>query len=491
MSIGDEKTRIQHLSRRAGFGSDPALIYHHKGSKKWSRFLKETISGSKKKPAPITVSETPEFTRMIQMRGKKLTPEERKNIRKKSREGMKNLNLAWIDEMVSTKYPFREKMAFFWHGHFACRVNNVLHNQLMLDVIRQNALGNFKDLLFGISKSPAMLQFLNNQQNRQQHPNENFGREVMELFTMGRGNYTEKDVKEGSRAFTGWGFNRYGEFVFRPRVHDNGIKTFLGKTGNFNGDDILNIILEQKATAHHVTHKIYRFFVNDIPDETIVHELADKFYESNYNIASLMGSLFKSDDFYHRQNMGNLIKSPVELLVGMRRTIPVDFGKDKVQLPFQRLMDQVLFYPPNVGGWPGGRSWIDSSTLLFRMRLPQAIYYSKEITLRPKDMPDEMTNSYSDRNMSGQFVRNFAKRVNASVSWKDYLDSFRDVPDSRLPDAIADSLLACKQKILPELPLRQTGNKQFLNQYTDHTSRENYIKSLTIDLMSTPEYQLC
>src|SRR5690606_39260415 len=149
--------------------------------------------------------------------------------------------------------------------------------------------------------------FLNNQQNRKQHPNENFGREVMELFTMGRGNYTEKDVKEGSRAFTGWTYNRDGEFIFRKRTHDEGVKTFLGKTGNFNGDDILHIILEQKATARHITGKLYRFFVSDTPDDDVVNKLADKFYQSNYDIGALMESIFKSHEFYRPENRGNLI----------------------------------------------------------------------------------------------------------------------------------------------------------------------------------------
>jgi len=481
MSVRDDKAKVQHLSWRAGFGTDPAFIndWDHKN---WNRFFRQILEGDKNKPRTIAVPETEELYHAdTWKRGKEMSVDERKAIRQQNRQGMKNLNLAWINEMVTTNHPLQEKMAYFWHGHFACRVNNVLHNQLMLDVIRQNALGNFGDLLFGVSKSPAMLQFLNNQQNRRQHPNENFGREVMELFTMGRGNYTENDVKEGSRAFTGWGFNRLGEFVFRPRLHDNGIKTFLGKTGNFNGNDILNIILEHKATSRHITDKIYRFFVNDTPDETVINTLADKFYQSNYNISYLMETLFKSDEFYKPENRGNLIKSPVELLVGMRRTIPVDFGKDQVQLLFQRVMDQVLFYPPNVGGWPGGRSWIDSSTLLFRMRLPQIIYYSEKVTTRPKDMPDELTNTYSGKNMSDQFIKNFARRVDASVNWKDYIDSFKTVPDDQLPHTVADALLTDGQRI----------NGSLLNKYADHTSRENYIKSLTIDLMSSPEYQLC
>lgn len=480
MSFSVNKSQMQHLYWRAGFGSDPAFI-NKKDHENKNHILRSVMRGGETPSTTITVPQIEAISLLYEQKGGKMSAGERREIRKTNRQGMQQLNLSWIDQMAMTDHPLREKMAFFWHGHFACRVNNVLHNQLMLDVIRQNALGNFKDLLFAVSKSPAMLQFLNNQQNKKQHPNENFGREVMELFTMGHGNYTEKDVKEGSRAFTGWSYNRKGEFVFRKRVHDEGLKTFLGKTGHFTGDDVLHIILEQKATARHITNKIYRFFVNDTPDENTVNKLAEKFYQSNYNITGLMETIFKSDEFYQPQNKGNIIKSPVELLVGMRRTIPVDFGKDQVQLLFQRLMDQVLFYPPNVGGWPGGRSWIDSSTLLFRMRLPQIIYYSEEVTLRPKDMPDELTDTYSVRKVSDEYVKRFAKKVKADVNWDRYISAFKDIQTEALPDAIAATLLSDASGV----------KKDRLNNFTDHTSRENYIKSLTIDLMSTPEYQLC
>jgi len=193
-----------------------------------------------------------------------------------------------------------------------------------------------------------------------------------------------------------------------------------------------------------------------------------------------MEDIFRSEWFYAPENRGNLIKSPVELLVGMRRSIPVSFGKQQVQLLFQRILDQTLFYPPNVGGWPGGRDWIDSSTLLFRMRLPQIVYYSEAVTTRPKDMPDELTNTYSGRNMSDQFVRNFARRVDSTVDWDSYIQAFRHIADDKLPGAVADALLSDSTKI----------DLKLLDRYADHSSRENLIKSLSIDVMSSPEYQL-
>src|ERR1044072_3491544 len=262
-----------------------------------------------------------------------MTPEQRKELQKKSREGIRNLNIYWINEMVNTDAQLREKMAFFWHGHFACRNLNVFFQQGLLDVIRQNALGNFRDLLHEVSKSAAMLNFLNNNQNRKDHPNENFAREVMELFTMGRGNYTEQDVKEAARAFTGWGFDGDGQFVFRERVHDDGEKTVLGKTGRFNGDDMLKILLEHSQTARYITGKIYRYFVDDVQiDEDRVATLSDKFYQSGYDIAGLMKEIFLSDWFYDTQHVGSRIKPPVELLVGMRRAIPMEFEREETML---------------------------------------------------------------------------------------------------------------------------------------------------------------
>jgi uncharacterized protein (DUF1800 family) len=166
-----------------------------------------------------------------------------------------------------------------------------------LNIIKENALGSFGDLLLAVSQSPSMLQFLNNQQNKKDHPNENFAREVMELFTMGRGNYTEKDIKEAARAFTGWSFTPEGNFIMRPRLHDFGNKTFLGKTGNFDGTEILKIILEQKATAKYIAKRIYQFFVNEKTDENLVNELAEKFYQSNYDIKTILNEILRRNGF--------------------------------------------------------------------------------------------------------------------------------------------------------------------------------------------------
>ena len=480
LSISQE-LKVQHLCWRAGFGQNSEFL-HQWDDRNFHRLIRKTLhgegaqQGEVKLRADLQIPTFPNF--------KKMTPEERKMFFFKNQQGIRQLNLDWINTMVTTRHPLHEKISLFWHGHFACRIGNAFFTEQLLQVIRENALGNFGDLLFAVSKSAAMLQFLNNQQNRKQHPNENFAREVMELFTMGRGNYTENDVKEGARAFTGWGFLPDGTFTFRPFLHDQGKKVFLGKEGNFNGDDILNILLEHPATAYFITKKLYQFFVNDASqvDEGRVKGLADIFYQSNYDIKQLMEAIFTADWFYGPSNIGARIKSPVELMVGMQRAIPVQFEKENDLIYFQRIMSQVLFYPPNVGGWPGGKDWIDSSTLMFRMRLPQIIYQEQEFNIHPKAMPDEMTDDETMMKMNEMIQREYAKRVKTTVNWDQFIQTFDHLPMEGLPRAIADQLLV-------NVP-RQV-NQSLLNQFADNSSRTNYIKTLSINLMSTPEYQLC
>jgi hypothetical protein len=197
-----------------------------------------------------------------------------------------------------------------------------------------------------------------------------------------------------------------------------------------------------------------------------------------------MQTIFTADWFYDEQHIGSRIKSPVELIVGLRRSIPMQFEQEEAMLVFQRVMGQTLFYPPNVAGWPGGRSWIDSSSLMFRMRVPQIILYSQEFNIRPKEITPEMGEgqNYKMTMQVNEFLKKqYARRVNANVDWKPFIDSFADTPREKLADGIAASLLLRNKSI----------DRQLLEKYSDSSSRENYIKTVTIDVMSTPEYQLC
>ena len=409
----------------------------------------------------------------------------KKEIRRQAREGLKELNLAWLNEMITSQAQLREKMSLFWHGHFASRTINIYFQQLLLNTIRTHALGNFGDLLKAVSKSASMLSFLNNQQNRKQHPNENFAREVMELFTMGRGNYSEQDVKEGARAFTGWGFDVDGNFKFRPFFHDDGNKKFLGKEGAFDGDDVLNIILEQKATAMFITRKIYRFFVNDTVDENRVKQLADRFYQSHYNIQSLLDDIFGSDPFYEEKNVGANIKSPVEWWVGIRRSLPMQMENEGIQLLLQKALGQLLFYPPNVAGWPGGKSWIDSSTLMLRLRIPQLLKDDDTFYIATKpddDVQMGMSDKFSSACGNAKQLGNSGFQLRANIDWANFAKGFDGVKKEDLFTQLKGALL--------QVPAASI-NPASLQSVTDNSTRESYLQTAVIALMSTPEYQMC
>jgi len=407
-------------------------------------------------------------------------------VQQKNREGIRNLNIYWLYEMVNSSAQLREKMAFFWHGHFACRNLNIFYQQGLLDVVRRNALGNFGTLLKEVSKTAAMLNFLNNQQNRKDHPNENFAREVMELFTLGRGNYTEHDVKEAARAFTGWTANLRGDFVFRRFQHDFGSKTVLGKTGDFDGGDVLDILLEQKQTARFVTEKIYKFFVNEQPDKSKVEWLADRFYNNQYDISKLLEDIFTSDWFFDEKNIGAKIKSPIELTAGIQRMLPMKFNQEEALLLLQRALGQLLFYPPNVAGWPGGKNWIDSSTLMLRMRIPQMLNEQDEFNVKPKDDDDQMMGRKDDKNddpkaKAMKAMNRVNRPINVKIDWSLYTKHYESTPREALLTNITGILLQAKSQV----------NADLIKQYADQTGRENFIRTATLQLMSTPEYQLC
>jgi uncharacterized protein (DUF1800 family) len=478
------RLKNQHLLWRAGFGSmaeNAAAMDTIPQKKLWELLLKT----SAKKPAKIEVAQNlfdglyKGIKDVAEMQQKEVNANRGKMIREQSREDLKNLNILWLEEMINSEAQLREKMSLFWHGHFACRVINSYFQQELLQTIRENALGNFKDLLRGVSKSASMLNFLNNQQNRKKKPNENFAREVMELFTMGRGNYTETDVKEAARAFTGWGVNLEGEFEFRKNVHDDDSKTVLGKTGNWDGDDVLDILLAQKQTATFICKKIYKYFVNEKVDDTKVDWLSNRFYSNGYDIKKLMEDIFTSDWFYEEKNIGTKIKSPIELLAGIRRLLPMEMQNDQAQLLFQRTLGQILFYPPNVAGWPGGKNWIDSSTLMIRLRIPQILTANEAINIKAKDDDDVMMGQMMEA--KAKKMNQIAKGGSAEVEWDTVMKVYEKVPRENLLQKITDTILQTKNKI----------NNSVLEKYINAQNRENYIKSATVNLMSTPEYQLC
>jgi uncharacterized protein (DUF1800 family) len=236
-------------------------------------------------------------------------------------------------------------------------------------LFRKHAFGNFRELLFAIAKDPAMLVYLDGYKSTKDDPNENFAREVLELFTLGIGHYSENDMREAARAFTGWSIDdRSGKFINRREQHDNGTKIFLGKRGNLDGDDILNRLLAHPRTAETIATKMWHEFINiSRPDTSIIKQWAQRFRGSNYDIATLLKTVLTSDAFWAKQNRGALIKSPVELTIGTLRALPYSLQSHRSNLPHNlAIMGQELFNHPSVKGWSGGKNWVSSQSLLRR-----------------------------------------------------------------------------------------------------------------------------
>ena len=303
-------------------------------------------------------------------RGESASVEERRAFRQRNvREGVE-LRAWWVQEMLATPSPLTERMTLFWHNHFVSSQQKVRFARLMHAqnaTLRAHALGSFAALLHAASKEPAMLIYLDVAQSRRGQPNENFAREVMELFTLGEGNYTERDIKEAARAFTGWSLDREsGQYLFRPGMHDPGVKTVLGRTGRFDGDAVLDVILARPQASVHVTAKLWREFVGSDPDAAEVARIAALFRERDYDIKVALRALFLTHAFWAAEQRGTLVKSPVELVVGTLRQLELTPAQ---AMPFAVVaagMGQNLFSPPNVKGWPGGDAWINSNTLLAR-----------------------------------------------------------------------------------------------------------------------------
>jgi uncharacterized protein (DUF1800 family) len=275
--------------------------------------------------------------------------------------------LWWLDRMLRTNRPMVEKMVLFWHGHFATSVQKVQPPQMVaqISLFRQLGLGRFPVLLSAVTRDPAMLIWLDNRANAKAHPNENYAREVMELFGLGLGAYTEDDVKEAARAFTGWTVDKNQQAVFVPARHDDGIKTVLGKSGRLDADDVVAIVVSQPVHQRFLAHKLLEFFVYSDPEPELIEAVAQIYAVSGFDLAKTVGTILRSDVFFSPRAYRAIPKSPIELAIGTLRYI----GAQTVppNLPYQLArMGQEPLNPPSVKGWDGGPAWINTSTLLAR-----------------------------------------------------------------------------------------------------------------------------
>lgn len=454
----DSKSQLIHLYRRAGFGLTPEQ-------------LEQTTTIQDALDQLLNPKGTFQMKSALKLPDNwaSLSKTERQTILIAARKANLQLGGQWIEHMSTSDDVLLEKMTLFWHGHFACSTNNRPDFAVSLNnTMRENALGNFRTLTKAVSQEAAMLDFLNNTQNSKDSPNENFARELMELFTIGRDNYSEADIKEAARAFTGWAHYPDGRFVLRKRKHDYGQKIFFGYTGNFDGNDIIDILCQDKRTAQFIARKLYLFFVADQPDQQAINQLADILFSNDYEIKPTLRYLFTADWFY--EAAGTKIKSPVELIVGLNRSYGIAYHDSKTLLFFQRGLGQHLFRPPNVAGWPGGRKWIDSTTLAYRMRLPSIVLNGGVIEWNLKDEPDTMI-AMKTR------IRNKARtktmqRLQVTVDWDKVENTWGNIPPAELVDL--------------QLPSAKSPMaKDMIN-----ASRTD-LRSLTSTILSLPEFQLC
>ncbi len=288
--------------------------------------------------------------------------------------------LWWLNRMLLSPNQLHEKMVYFWSSHFTSVIYDKGISPGMMvaqnDLFRKYALGNYDALTHEIAKDPAMLRFLDGALNRKQHPNENFARELMELFTMGIGNYTEVDVREAARAFTGYSLDKNGAFIFYPGAHDDGPKTVLGHTGSFTGDDVIDVIMRQPATGRYIARKFLRAFVYDDPEPALVELVAERFRVSGYDAQAVLDVLLRSNVFYSGRAYRSLVRSPIELAIATHRML----GATQVGLAVLysvAAMGQAVMQPPNVSGWPGGAMWLNSNSILQRLNFLNRVVFTR------------------------------------------------------------------------------------------------------------------
>jgi uncharacterized protein (DUF1800 family) len=486
-----------HLLQRAGFGGAIAEIeaIQKMGLEKGVEFLVK-LQGGKDDLPPMPFGELSGPIGEIGRGGLRARQQMMQGMDQRDRQALNQLNQAarnerlahmktwWLDRMIRTVRPLEEKMTLFWHGLLVSSfttVKNSYHLYLQNQLLRKHAVGNYKDLILAISKDPAMLEYLNNNQNKKAKPNENYARELMELFTMGIGNYTENDIKNSARAFSGWTFA--GEsFVFNPREHDTGEKTFLGKTGNFDGTDIIRIIFEQPATAKYIAGRLIKFFAVDEPPAEAVEALAKVIRASNYEIAPALTTLFSSKWFYSRPVMRTQIKSPVQLVVGSFRMLGLNITTAQAVETALRQMGQDLFNAPTVKGWDGGRDWINTSTLFSRYNLPAYVVTGRLPTMGKRAADDAMVRAQFAEFQSPWSPQN--DLADAGVSTTD------GVVDYYVKKLIQDKIEQRKRDELVEY-LNGTGDAKTHLFDPVAPDAERQVRSLVHLIMSMAEYQVC
>jgi uncharacterized protein (DUF1800 family) len=377
MAGRDTRTLVAHLFRRAGFGLPPEELDHFtklgvQGSVDYLIDYDKVANPADRQYAPPDLTAYSTRVDRALAADDLATTGNRAALQRETRAAFQAIKLViqewWVNRTLHTTRPLQEKMTLFWHGHFATAVSKTPAVQMMHQnvIFRSLALGNFHALLTRVTEDAAMLNWLDGDQNHKGKPNENLARELMELFTLGPGHYTETDVREGARALTGWKLRlvTYQPY-WVPRLHDDGVKTYLGHTGNLGPADVMAILAAHPATGAFLARKLFAFFAYDNPGADVLQPFAETYYRSGYSIKAMMRQILLSDAFYSAQAFGQHIKSPVEFVVGTVRELGAPVPP-ATMVHAMAAMGQDLFNPPNVGGWPGGPGWATANALVER-----------------------------------------------------------------------------------------------------------------------------
>jgi uncharacterized protein (DUF1800 family) len=477
-----------HLLNRAGFGGTPAEIDRLAALNPEAAV--NSLVDFEKIPDPTPNPEwaKPDPTRATRlMAAQQAAPEVRQQMQqdeqRKQRQNLVDLKHWWLQRMATGPRPLQEKMTLFWHGHFATSMEKVRDAYLMWqqnEVFRQHATGNWLEMLVAVAKDPAMLVWLDQAQSRKEHPNENFAREVMELFTLGEGHYSEKDITEAARALTGWSYDRLDqEFIERPRTHDAGEKTFLGRTGNLSGPDVLETIVAQPQAARFITAKIWNFFAGEEPSEALTTALAGVFRTAGNHFKPLLTAMFLSEEFYADSIIRNQVKSPVQWLVGSVRVLERDLPGPFICAGLTKNLGQDLFAPPNVKGWDGGLSWITTNNLLARYN-EAAILVQGDANLLRTILAGANVGAAAGNNMIQNVVVNARLQP---VNVGRILTQEERADKTKLVAALEKRLLQSKLRGRQEETLRA-----YLDSQTSLDDR-TILNAIRL-MMSTPEYQL-
>lgn len=524
------RRNAEHLLNRAGFGATPEEV-----DAAVAAGLDATIQGLFLPPEEQVAYVEPE---RATFRDGVPRPEDMdradaaRQMRRVDRDQLGDYTAWWFDTMAGGADPLRDRMTLFWHGYFTSSQRDVKSSFQMIQqnqLFRDGALGAFDELLFSIAKDPAMLEYLDNDENKKDKPNENFAREVMELFTLGEGHYTEDDIKEAARAFTGWR-SRRGEFREQGRQHDGGKKTILGATGKFNGDDVLELLLANEHCAPHVAGRLLEYLEGHAPSAARKQAYGELLRNADYDVGALLRALFRDPHFYSDAVVGQRIAGPVDYLVGMARRLDVD--PPRIWLTYgSELLGQELFNPPNVKGWPGGMAWISTASFMQRGNLAGILLGSVEVAdlidqgAFGEDMQavrdlvarggadadgaqaGDMEGAMMDGDMAAaptpdrmRSLGQLARLRRLDRTWQPPINLVRDLSRATTPaaivDQLADRLLAIelpaetRAYLIDEYTARKAEQPKTGKRYKDRRNNEDLLRSFAHLILSLPEAQL-